>query len=311
MTLKETLENQNYRLVGKHAAVKTCHWTKQSIRGEGVCYKQKFYGIDCHRCLQMTPVVDRCNFNCVFCWRPMGYTQPEPLSLEEADDPKKVVDESIEAQQELLIGFKGSDTADKRKVKESLKPNQVAISLAGEPTQYPKLGELINEYGKRDMTTFLVTNGTNPDVLENLNPMPTQLYISLSAPDEELHQKINRPLIKDGFERLKKSLELMKNFNCRTVVRLTLTRTGAVKPEKYAELIREANPLFVEPKSYMHVGPSRERLSEDEMLDHSEILDFSKKLQENLPSYELADDSKVSRVSLLSRVSSEEQSIQG
>lgn len=311
MNFKDLLRSQHYIPVGEHGAVKTCHWTKQSIRGKGVCYKQKFYGIDCHRCLQMTPVADRCNFNCIFCWRPMDYTQKNPLSSEEADDPKQIVEDSVEAQKELLIGFKGSDTSDKEKLKEALEPNQVAISLAGEPTHYPKLGELIQEYHSRGMTTFLVTNGTTPDVLENLNPKPTQLYISLSAPDKELHKKINRPLIKDGFGRLKKSLVLMKDFDCRTVVRLTLTRTGAVKPEKYAELIKKANPMFVEVKGYMHVGPSRKRLPESEMLEHSEILDFSKELAQNLPEHKLTDDAEVSRVSLLSRVSSDKQRIKG
>ncbi len=241
----------------------------------------------------------------------MDYTQKNPLSSEEADDPKQIVEDSVEAQKELLIGFKGSDTSDKEKLKEALEPNQVAISLAGEPTHYPKLGELIQEYHSRGMTTFLVTNGTTPDVLENLNPKPTQLYISLSAPDKELHKKINRPLIKDGFGRLKKSLVLMKDFDCRTVVRLTLTRTGAVKPEKYAELIKKANPMFVEVKGYMHVGPSRKRLPESEMLEHSEILDFSKELAQNLPEHKLTDDAEVSRVSLLSRVSSDKQRIKG
>ena len=43
----EKLEKSGYRFVGTHghAAVKTCHWTRQSISDKGVCYKEKFYGI--------------------------------------------------------------------------------------------------------------------------------------------------------------------------------------------------------------------------------------------------------------------------
>ena len=296
--LKKLFEKQHYALVGKHTAVKTCHWTKQSIRGKGVCYKQKFYGIQSHRCLQMTPIVDRCNFNCLFCWRPMDYTEPQPP--EDFDDPKYIVEESIKAQRKLLIGFKGSATADLKKLEEALSPNQVAISLAGEPTIYPKLGELIEEYAKRGFTTFLVTNGSNPDVLEKLNPKPTQLYISVSAPTKEMHLKINRPLIKDGWERLQRSLELMSKMNCRTVVRLTLTRSAMIMPEKYAEMIKKANPMFVEAKAYMHVGPSAKRLPEEEMPTHAEVLEFAKTIAD-LSGYIYRDESVPSRVVLLTR----------
>ena len=42
---KQELEKQQYRVVGDHSAVKICGWTKNMIRGEGGCYKLKFYGI--------------------------------------------------------------------------------------------------------------------------------------------------------------------------------------------------------------------------------------------------------------------------
>ena len=51
-----------------HTAAQTCGWTKNALRGEGKCYKYIFYGIESHRCIQMTPVV-KCNERCVFCWR--------------------------------------------------------------------------------------------------------------------------------------------------------------------------------------------------------------------------------------------------
>ena len=49
-----SLEKKGYRFVGskKHAAAKVCHWTKKSIMDDGVCYKEKFYGIESHRCLR-------------------------------------------------------------------------------------------------------------------------------------------------------------------------------------------------------------------------------------------------------------------
>ena len=32
---KSVLENQGYRIVGTHSAVKTCGWTKNTLRGKG------------------------------------------------------------------------------------------------------------------------------------------------------------------------------------------------------------------------------------------------------------------------------------
>ena len=87
----EKLEKSGYRFVGQHghAAVKTCHWTRQSIVDKGVCYKEKFYGIESHRCLQMSPAVPNCQQECEFCWRDLTYTQTN-WEDEEYDDPKTI-----------------------------------------------------------------------------------------------------------------------------------------------------------------------------------------------------------------------------
>ena len=107
---QEKLEKSGYRFVGTHghAAVKTCHWTRQSIVDKGVCYKEKFYGIESHRCLQMSPAVPNCQQECEFCWRDLTYTQTE-WEDDEYDDPKTIVDGAIEAQNKLLCGYYGND----------------------------------------------------------------------------------------------------------------------------------------------------------------------------------------------------------
>jgi len=297
--LRELLEKQHYALVGKHSAVKICHWTKECIRGKDFCYKQKFYGIKSHRCLQMTPVVDRCNHNCVFCWRPMDGSLHEPLSKEEADKPKGLVDNLIEAQRKLLIGFKGYDQVDQNIMDEALNPNQVAISLAGEPTLYPYLGELIDEFHARKMTTFLVTNGTRPDVLKNITE-PTQLYVSIDAPDEELYKKIDNPRPSGYWKAIQESLALLKGFKCNTVIRLTLLRKNMVQASDYAKLIEAAQPTFVECKAYMWVGASRQRLPQEEMPTHNEVLGFAQGLENNT-SYSIKDEKPISRVVLLGK----------
>ena len=102
------LEKKGYRFVGlkNHAAVKICHWTKKSIVNEGVCYKEKFYGIKSHRCLQMSPSISFCHHKCLFCWRDISITQTE--WNEEYDEPADIIDGCIEAQKNLLCGFFGN-----------------------------------------------------------------------------------------------------------------------------------------------------------------------------------------------------------
>jgi tRNA wybutosine-synthesizing protein 1 len=71
--------------------------------------------------------------------------------------------------------------------------------------------------------------------------------------------------------------------------------------EDYAKLIERANPTYVEPKAYMHVGFSRLRLSYESMPDHQEIREFAGQIARET-SYNVIDESQESRVVLLSRL---------
>ncbi len=296
MNEKLLSELKGYQIVGKHSAVKTCLWLKKSLKDEGVCYKQKFYGINSHRCLQMTPAL-MCNQSCLYCWRPLELLK----GFRGWDEPEFIVEESIKAQHRLLSGFHGTEGVNRKKLKEAYEPNQVAISLIGEPTLYPMLPELIEEYKKRGFTTFLVTNGTNPETLEKVEP--TQLYISLTAFDEQSHLILNRPG-KSNWERILRSLEVMRDSSSRTVIRLTLIKgynMDDVAVSKFARLIDIAGPDFIEAKAYMYLGYSRLRLKWENMPEHPDIVDFSRKLAEST-GYEVKKESEPSRVVLLERV---------
>lgn len=71
--LSNELAGQGYQLTGRHSAVKLCYWTRQSLVNRRDCYKGRFYGIQSHRCLQMSPAIDSCNLHCRFCWRNQGW----------------------------------------------------------------------------------------------------------------------------------------------------------------------------------------------------------------------------------------------
>ena len=292
--VKAGLTKQHYK-TGSHSGVKLCHWTKESLTSGRVCYKQKFYGIQSHRCMQMTPCVAWCQQKCVFCWRPHEFNVPVP----EWDEPEKVIEECEEGQRLLLTGYGGNDACDKKKLAEAQQPNQAAISLAGEPTMYPKIGGLIEEFHKRRYTTFLVTNGLLPERLAEIT-LPTQLYLSLDAPDEETHKKVNIPMAPNSWEKINETLGLFPSLDTRKVIRITLVKGwNDFSPEGYARLIEKSGADFVEVKAYMFVGSSRQRLTIENMPGHSEVKAFSEKLAEEL-GYGLVDEQAPSRVVLLS-----------
>ena len=214
------------------------------------------------------------------------------------DEPKEILDKAMIEQKKILQGFWGMD-CNKAKLREAEKPNQVAISLVGEPCLYPKLPEFIDEIKIRSMTAFLVSNGTIPEMIKQLvEHQPTNMYVTLAAPNQGVYKKTCNPLISDGWERIQQSLGLLKNFKT-SVIRLTLVKgLNMINPEEYAKLIESASPTFVEAKAFMPVGGAQERLAYESMPRHSEIRDFAEQIEKN-SSYKIKDDKSDSRVVLL------------
>ena len=293
------LEKKGYRFVGSknHAAAKICHWTKKSIINEGVCYKEKFYGIESHRCLQMSPSISYCHHKCLFCWRDISITDTE--WNEDYDEPSEIIEGCIDAQRNLLCGFFGNSQSDLKKLKESKDPNNAAISLAGEPMLYPLIDDMLAEFKRRNFTTFLVSNGLSPSKLEDLEVEPTQFYLSLDAPTQEIYKDLCNPQIENGWEKLNESLDLLSSFNSRTVIRMTCVKNyNMTLSEEYAKIIERSNPDFIEIKAYMYVGNSRKRLEFSNMPRNQDIRDFASSIAEQC-NREVVNESQESRVILL------------
>ncbi len=290
----ELLKKHGYHLAGTHGAVKTCLWLNKSLRSEGCCYKSRFYGMESHRCIQMTPTIV-CNHRCLHCWRAVEMQAEIPQVW---DPPEKIVESCLAEHRRLVSGYGGSEVMDKAKWKEAFAPKHVAISLSGEPTLYPYLPDLIEKFHKKGMTTFVVTNGTNPEMIKKIRP--TQFYMSLNAPDKETYLKACSPL-EDTWEKIKKSLEFLKSVYTRKAIRITLTKgVNMTSPEGYAYLMQAAEPDYIEVKAYMHLGFSRKRLAPENMPSHEEVLVFSKRVAGAM-GYCIADESRGSRVVLLSK----------
>ena len=123
------------------------------------------------------------------------------------------------------------------------------------------LGELVEAYKDRGFkSVFIVTNGTEPEVLESLGCEPTQLYVSLCAPDEETYEKACRPMVFGAWEKVLETIELLDSFSCPTVLRHTLVpKLNMHNPEKYGRLAELGNVTYMEPKAAMSVGAARDR----------------------------------------------------
>ena len=121
--------------VSDHSTVELCHWTKKSFKGEGDCYKMKFYGITTHRCMEFSPAGMYCENRCVYCWRPMEFYNSMQMPQDKVATPEEIVTNLMEERRKLIMGHYGDPRQDRKKLDESLLPSHYAISLSGETEQ--------------------------------------------------------------------------------------------------------------------------------------------------------------------------------
>ncbi|MFA5254857.1 MAG: 4-demethylwyosine synthase TYW1 [Methanoregula sp.] len=294
----DALNKQGYLFFSQKssAALKPCLWCKRALTGGEMCYKHQFYGIDSHRCVQMTPTL-KCNQRCLFCWRSFEH---EAVETEECL-PETILAGVHKLQKQALAGYNAvlDNTVTKERWEEALNPKHVAISLSGEPTLYSKLPELVDLFNANGYTTFVVSNGTNPDVLARCRPF--QQYVSLDAPDLATYTKICRPLgdPEAFWERIHESLAGLKNK--RSAVRITLVAGhNDTDPAGYARILQDSGATFVEVKGYMYLGYSRNRLQRTNMPEHARVREFAEKIAASCD-YNIRDENPLSRVICMER----------
>ncbi len=318
--LKEIIKNldrKKYRSYNT-SSVQICLWTKKAIKQEGVCYKQKFYGVDCKRCLQFTPFIF-CQQNCIHCWRPkeLLITNIKEIKELKQEEPEEIIENLIEKRKELLMGFKGNKKINEKILEKAMIPVHFAISLVGDPLLYRKLPEMIKllkeKYKARSI--FVVTNCQEPLSLKKLietGNLPTQLYLSINATNREQFLKINKPLYKDFWKRFVEFLKLAKKANCRKVIRYTLIKNINDKRKnayELSKLVKLVNPDFIEIKSYMYLGYSTLRLKIENMNTIEEVKNFSSNLLKFLKDFSYEDEDKASRIVLLKNKKSKYENI--
>lgn len=304
--LEKKLRKAQYRVFG-HSVVDICHYTKKALKGEKVCYKRKFFGVETHRCMEFSPAGIYCHNRCIYCWRPTEFYETLKLNEKEVDNPKEIIENLLKLRNQLLTGFGGNEKVIKELYEESKVPSHFAISLMGEPTLYPKLPEMIKFLKSLPQTKsiFLVTNGQEPEMLERLereDTLPTQIYLSMNAGRIETFRRVNVPLLKDFWERFNRSLEFLSKTKARTLIRITMIKginDSLDEIKDFAELIEKANPHFIEIKSYMHVGYSKSKLKEEHMITLEEIKRWALKLQEKLTNFDYMDEDQDARIVIL------------
>ncbi len=304
--LADKMRKQGYHFVGKHSATKICNYTATSMMKEPTgCYKNRFYGITSHRCIQATPAVG-CNLACSFCWRIIpeeeGFKWNEINAISQWDDPVKIVDGLVEEHKKIISGYKGNEKVEVSKWIEAQNPAHVALSLTGEPLFYPKMSELLTEFHRRKISTFLVTNGTMTNALKALTVLPTQLYVSIQAPNKEAYEKITRPKTLNAWSSFQDFLEVFAKLDTRRVFRLTLIRgLNMLDAKGYAELVKKGKPHYVEVKGFSFVGGARgeeRNLSYKQMPSKEEIEQFADEIAEE-SGYTVVDYHEHSKVALL------------
>ncbi|MHA1971967.1 MAG: 4-demethylwyosine synthase TYW1 [Candidatus Hodarchaeales archaeon] len=311
--LRSLLLKQKYQLYGKNTAVKKCNWAHNALKDDKYCYK-RFYGIHSHRCVQFSPTLI-CNFSCQFCWRvhesDIGiknmytlYDANDKEKMEEIfDSPQEVVKGILWGQRRIMCGYK--PFVQPEKYEEAMNPRHATMSLTGEPFLYPWIPELIEELRKNKMSVFIVTNGSVPKVMQDIldkKQYPTQLYVTLPAPDMKDFLRTHRPLEKQAaFSKIIETLEIIgKGVPFRTVARLTVADGYNLgNPEGYSKLIEIMKPSFIEVKGVVHVGAAEKRLPRSAMPSHDKIREFALEL-ESLTGYKLVRESRVSRLVILS-----------
>lgn len=251
------LTKQGYTIVGSHSGVKICRWTKSALRGRGSCYKNSFYGIASHLCMETTPSLS-CSNKCVFCWR--HGTNPVSTTWRwQVDDPLMIFEGAKEGHYKKIKMMRGVPGVRSERFEEAMKIRHCALSLVGEPIFYPRINEFVDLLHGERISSFLVCNAQHPQQLRDLKRV-TQLYVSIDASNRDSLRKIDRPLHRDFWERFQECLDILreKRFVQRTVFRLTLVKGFNVEDEAegYADLVMKGLPCFVEVKGVTYCGTS-------------------------------------------------------
>ena len=241
--------------------------------------------------------------------------------LPSVDEPIEILDGIVEARKKLLNGFAGREGIDLESLEKAFEPTLFTMSLSGEATLYPRLGEMFKEIRRRGAVSFLVTNGLNPEVLAGFKKeeLPTQITISMNAPNERLFSIWHRSTKPEAWKVFNESLEVLRSLDgkVRRVIRMTLVGVGEEgefgkttnmldeNVGEYVELIKKAAPDFVHVKGYKAVGYAKARMGYNNQVWFDEVREYALKICDGLDGYDVAAEDERCCVVMLARAGAE------
>ena len=285
------------RTVGEHAMIALCPWTAHSISRNRPCYKQQFYGIPSHRCVQMSPWSLSCGHNCLHCWRP-------PCGSNKAQEilpPEPLANAIVREHLALVAGFEGSNVSDLTRAHEAKNPSNVAMSLTGEASRYPYLDELIEIFKCKGFSTILVTAGAEERSFANLVHLPSMLYLSVLAYDEKSYERLCRP-IESTWKDWVAFCAVFSQLHTTRVLRVTLIK-GLNDHDRamdgFSKIVGICRPKFIEVRSYAPVGRAA-LIGRENILPFENIVEFCQEFCHSID-YRIAGINMNSGVLLLNR----------
>ena len=120
-------------------------------------------------------------------------------------------------------------------------PVEVRIT-GGEPTIAPHIKDVLQELYSSGTRTSIITNGSNPDTLEELSTYLSSAFVSLDFPD--VRHDIYRAQ-KGLFEKVMQSLDVLNKNKIETVLHVVVSRLNLNDLGKITEIAISKNIKFI------------------------------------------------------------------
>jgi pyruvate formate lyase activating enzyme len=164
-----------------------------------------------------------CNFNCGFCHN------PELRSAEKAEEVKTYTEKEVLEHLEQNLGFIDG-----------------VVFSGGEPTLSQDLPEFIKKVYDLGLKIKIDTNGTNPEMLQDLLNKKMLDYVAMDFKASfENYENIVRAKV--DLDKIKKSIDIIKkvpNYEFRITLAPGITKEDIIKISEYLKSVG-ANKLFI------------------------------------------------------------------
>ncbi|MDD5072112.1 MAG: anaerobic ribonucleoside-triphosphate reductase activating protein [Patescibacteria group bacterium] len=177
-----------------------------------------------------------CNFRCHFCYNPMLVRPDRAGKLKNSLLEKQQEDHSLIKEDDLFVFL------DKRKNK-----LEAIVITGGEPTLHKDLPEFIEKIKKMGYLVKLDTNGTNPEMLNELirGGLINYIAMDIKAPRDKYKKVVGVPV---DFKKIEKSVKIIKEGGLPHEFRTTAV-PGLLNREdivKIGEIIRGGQNWFLQ-----------------------------------------------------------------